>query len=363
MSVIQSENTNLVLDELSKLTDVSLFQKGVQENPELIFNAVKELTSHHQDLGSVTSVLQAAQFDLSARTNELSKATTELESAQQKIKRLEKKVSSSPSGQSQTEISLNKLIEALSRWQSHSVGSFDTHSVAVFNGDKSKFSTWKDGILMKLRSNPHCFPTEKSMMNFIYSKLNEDCQAHLHSWMIDGELTFPSLKSMLDLLEILFDDPNRVQDAKLRLHSNKQRNKPFSTWIAEIRRDAATAGYDKYPGPLRDIIFLNINLELKQALIYEKDIESLDLDNAIARLQDIDNKQRSFASSASKLRYKLPSPQIISSYNTNSSPTTTQGGDAMDLSASKIRAKGPLSEEEKSRRRKMGLCLLFPLHR
>ena len=77
----------------------------------------------------------------------------------------------------------------------------------------------------------------------------------------------------------------------------------FFTWISEIRRDAAISGYDKYPEPLRDIVFLNLSLELKQALIYEKDFEKLDFDNAIARLQDIDNKQRSYAASANKSRF------------------------------------------------------------
>lgn len=81
-------------------------------------------------------------------------------------------------------------------------------------------------------------------MNLFYSKMNADCQAHLHSWISEGELRFPSLQAMLNLLDVLFEDPNRVRDAKERLYGNRQRDKPFATWIAEIRRDAAIAGIE-----------------------------------------------------------------------------------------------------------------------
>lgn len=78
-------------------------------------------------------------------------------------------------------------------------------------------------------------------------------------------------------------------EMKARLLANQQRNNPFSSWIAEIIRDAAITGYDKYLDSLWDLWFLNLNFELKQAIIYERDLDKLDLDSAIARLQDIDN--------------------------------------------------------------------------
>ena len=358
MSASQSEYTKFVANELSKITDASQFLEGFKENPEAIFNAIKELTKQSHELNNAASVLQSAKSELSEKNLELSKKNDELEATQQKLRNLEKKSSSSSlKGQSQSDSALNKLAEVLNKWQPLTPGLQETHATSVFDGDKKKFSTWKDGILMKIKSCPCQFPNEKSQMNFIYSRMNEDCQAHLHSWISEGELIFPSISAMLHLLEVLFDDPNRVTDAKARLHANKQRNKPFFTWISEIRRDAAISGYDKYPEPLRDIVFLNLSLELKQALIYEKDIEKLDFDNAIARLQDIDNKQRSYAASANKSRFRAPfAPNLYTSQPTNNL-TTTQGGDAMDLSASYSRPRGPLTDEEKKRRRNLGLCI------
>lgn len=99
---------------------------------------------------------------------------------------------------------------------------------------------------------------------------------------------------------------------------------------------------------------------MKQAVVHEKDIDNLDLNQAIARLQDIDNKQISLAVLASRLRYRNP---VIPNIGTNSYDhqstqlTTTQGGDAMDLSAVNVRPHGPLTPQEKERRRKLGLCI------
>ena len=139
----------------------------------------------------------------------------------------------------------------------------DSQAGIVFGGDKKKFATWKEVILMRFKSNSSQFPNEKSKMNFVYSKMGEECQSHLHSWISDGDLKFPTLEAMCHLLGVLFNDPNRISDAKSRLFANRQQNKAILTWIAEIRRDAAISGYDKYEGPLRDIIFLNLSLELK----------------------------------------------------------------------------------------------------
>lgn len=359
MSTKQIENTNLVLEELSQVTDVSQFLKGIQNDPDTVFDAVKLLVSKSKEWASAASILQATHSNLLEKDAQLSKAAAELESTQQRLKKLEKKAStSSLQGQSQIEGTLIKLTEVLSNFQPSTAGPLENHDIAIFNGDKEKFPIWKEAILMKLKSNSRHFPTEKSRMNFVYSKLNGDCQAHLHSWISEGELLFPSLQAMLQLLATLFDDPNRVRNAKARLYSNHQRNKPFSSWIAEMRRDAAIAGYDKHLGPLRDIIFLNLSLELKQAIVHEKDIDNLDLDSAISRLQDIDNKQRSFAASAAKFRPKsFLSPFTGHPNNQSSSLTTTQGGDEMDLSSASVRPHGKLSQEEKNRRRNLGLCI------
>lgn len=156
MSPNQPENTRHVLNELSKVSNASQFLEGFKENPQIIFNAIKDLTKQSQEYDAATSVLQSAQSELYKKEFELTKANEELELAQQKIKRLEKKSSSSSlQGQSQTDNILNKLAEALDKWRPVSDGPQDNQVTSVFNGDRKNFSTWKDGILMKLKSSPH----------------------------------------------------------------------------------------------------------------------------------------------------------------------------------------------------------------
>lgn len=186
--------------------------------------------------------------------------------------------------------------------------------------------------------------------------LDQDRQSHLHAYIKDGVLNSESLDKTMNELIIFFDDPNRVCDATARLHSNKQRNKQFSSWIAEIRWDAAIAGYEN-SRELRNIVFLNLSLELQQSLIYERDIYSLGYNEAVARLQDIDNRLQTFSQNMAKYRTrgKALAPPGNAQLSTNQIKTT-QGGDAMDLSAVKSQFRGPLSDEEKERRRKLSLC-------
>ncbi|KAI1007298.1 hypothetical protein K3495_g923 [Podosphaera aphanis] len=117
---------------------------------------------------------------------------------------------------------------------------------STFCGDKGKFPTWKGGVLLKLTANSDHYPTEQAKMTYVYSMLDSDNQDHL--------MDFSSLSKIMDHLTTLFDNPNRVRDAQARLHATRQKNKSFSSWIAEIRRDAAISGYDKKPHILLDII-------------------------------------------------------------------------------------------------------------
>lgn len=57
----------------------------------------------------------------------------------------------------------------------------DKNDTATFEGVRSEFATRKEGIKMKIKSNPYLFPSETSKINYIYSRISEDCQAHFDS--------------------------------------------------------------------------------------------------------------------------------------------------------------------------------------
>ncbi|POS82494.1 hypothetical protein EPUL_006621 [Erysiphe pulchra] len=336
-----------VLGELAKVTDATQFLSGVQRNPELVFEAVKTLADQSIGDGTAASQLESSYKKLIEKEKELLTASNNLEAARKDIEALKKS--------SENNV-FEKLTNVLENLQFQSLRSAKVKEGSIFNGDKTFFPTWKEGILLKLRSNADHYPTEQSKMAFVYSMLNTDCQAHLHGSIKNGILNFDSLESMMIELTVLFDDPNRIRDAIARLHSNFQKNKSFSSWIAEIRRDAAIAGYEN-SRELRNIVFLNINLELQQALIFERDIYSLEFNDAIARLQDIDNRIQTFSRNMARLRSQSNNNIMPKNMQLPSRPlTTTQGGDAMDLSAASVGPRTPLSDDEKNRRRQLGLC-------
>lgn len=166
---------------------------------------------------------------------------------------------------------------------------------AIFSGLPEDFFIWREAMLLKLNVNADHFPSEQAKMVYVYSRLHSNCQALTHSWIKDGVFQISSCSVMMDTLTKLFDDPSRVRNAKSRIFSNKQRNRDFSSWITEIRRDAALAGYTSHEyNQLKDIVLHNMSLELKKAMIHERDIDLLDFDEAIFRLQDIESRQRAY---------------------------------------------------------------------
>lgn len=246
-----------------------------------------------------------ARHELLENNKKLSSTVFDLEAAQKRINILEKKVSGSPSQDFSLQDKFSRLAYTLTKYQhAPQARSGSIHESSIFNEGKAKYAMWKEGILLKLNTNSDHYPTEQAKMALVYSMLSDGCQTHLHSWIENGFLLFPSLNAMFQLLDVLFNDPNRVRDVVARLHFNKQKNKSFSTWISEIRRDAAIASCEKHLKPLRDIIFLNLSLELKNALIHDREIGNLNLDEAISRLQDTENKQRSYSEAASKAKFR-----------------------------------------------------------
>lgn len=336
MSLSQShQDLQSILEQLRNLSDVTQLADGFNSQPQLMVDAIKILTQ---------------QFDQSSEREH------ELLLSQQRVRELESSLNSARSQRRHTnnEELLSRLADLIIARPQPTPKSPMIPDSPVFSGDKKDFLSWKSSLLLKLNINADHYPDEQSRMAYIYSRLNSQSQSHLQSWLNNGILTFSSVDHMIGLLGTLFDDPNRARDAAARLHSNYQRNRPFVGWIAEIRRDAAIAGYDSSSLALRNIILFNMSIELKRAIIHERDIEALNIDEIISRLQDIDNRQRSLTNLLNRGNHN-PNSRSSASPQQKLVPLVTQD-DAMDLSSTQTQRRGPLSQEEKDRRRKLGLC-------
>lgn len=89
MSSDHSGIPNKLLEEFSQVEYVNQFLTGIQESPNLFFNAIKELASQREELDNTTSKLQSAKSELSDRNTHLLKSTSDLKLAQQRICKLE----------------------------------------------------------------------------------------------------------------------------------------------------------------------------------------------------------------------------------------------------------------------------------
>ncbi|RKF60460.1 hypothetical protein OnM2_050068 [Erysiphe neolycopersici] len=331
-----SQNTRTlenILEHLKEVSEPSQLAQELSAEPQLMVEAVQALTQRYE---------QTAERE------------AELELARTRIQELEHAASGSNKSerQSMNDETLTKLAELLTNRSQPNFKSPFMPDPPVFSGDKKDFLTWKSSVLLKLNINNDHFPSDQSRMAYIYSRLSNQSQSHLQSWLNDGTLTFTSVDQMFKLLSTLFDDPNRARDAAVRLHSNYQRNRPFISWISEIRRDAAVAGYDPDSLVLRNLIFFNMSNELKRAIIHERNIDLLDINETISRLQDIDSRQRALSSLLS--RGYNQSGRTLNLPRPNQAPAASD--DAMDLSSSETQRHGPLTPEEKDRRRRLGLC-------
>ncbi|POS84090.1 hypothetical protein EPUL_002570 [Erysiphe pulchra] len=243
MSDLPKEVTD-VLGDLAKATNATQFLNGVRNNPELVFEVVKTLA---QQKKAYKRKLEKEQ--------QLLISSKESEAAKEGLRELEK------SSETNIITTSSSKVSSYSQW--HSIH-WEQEVVPNLEGGNS----FK--IKVKYRPLPH-----RSIKDGLRLPVP------LHGFIKDGVINFESLDQMMNELIVLFDDPNR--DAIARLHANSPRNKPFSSWIAEIRRDAAIAGYES-SRELRNIVFLNLSLEFQQALIYERDIYSLVFNEAVVLL-------------------------------------------------------------------------------
>ena len=319
-----------LLTRLSEVSEPSQLAEGFKEEPQLIFDAFQTLTQRNIALETTTKELAASQL----RVQEMEKAA--------RVKAAKQRSDSSND-------TLTRLVELLQPRPQKTMLLADCEP---FSGKKDDYYVWRESISLKLNTNSDHFPTEHTRMAYIYSQMRFNCREHLNSWIKDGSVLFASVAQMFEVLDTLFGDPNRVRDATNRLHANFQNNRPFSHWITDIRKDASIAGYDFESRSLRNLIFYNMSLELKKALVHEKDIDMLDLDSAIARLQDMENRLRTVENLVSDHNSRYLQPAISNNLVQN----RPRIGDPMDLSALGIRHQGPLTQEEKDRRRELGLC-------
>lgn len=234
-----------------------------------------------------------------------------------------------------------------------------------FSGDIKELDGWIKQIALKLRGNANWYPTEQDKLGYVVGRLRGKAYDQVESMVREtGEVDYNTLDDLFQDLKRAFGDPNRAATAANKISRMRQTNQDFSSYIAEFKREVNHTNWNN--SAKKDALLSGLSREIKDALVLT-DLRKLDYLEIIDVCQNIDSNRRTLQSYPNS--YKLrdyqgkytPYPAQQLTNRPTSIPLVTPTapafppGDPMDLSAAHLR--GPLTEQEKNRRRLENLCL------
>lgn len=237
----------------------------------------------------------------------------------------------------------------------------------LFGGKRDELETWLMAIRNKLKMNGDWYSTESAKLTYISSRLTEDAARQIlpHYNQVTEEWNMTSGAEMLQYLDTVFGDPDRTNTAQRKLASLLQKDRSFGEYYNEFMRYSLTTGYNEIA--LSSMLYLGTSWELHDATISEdmpKDVALM-----AKKLQKIDNRIQANRRDRAPPTKKPPSKPAFTPFSrpmsfrplppasTPAALTTTQGGNAMDLSKSRPQGGYHISDAEKARRMRGNLCL------
>lgn len=172
-----------------------------------------------------------------------------------------------------------------------------------------------------------------------------------------------SFVSFCEALVLSFGDPNIVASAQRRLRLCAQGNRPASVFASEFRRIARDTGFNDQA--LREAFRRNLSSEVKDHLVFTEEPQTLqDLMHLAIKVDTRLFERRSERSQERRHRLTFPEaypralpPSLPRAFPppavASSSPTLRPS--PMEIGS--VGRRGPLSEDEKARRRRNNLCL------
>jgi hypothetical protein len=338
-------------------TDVKTFQGLVHREPERWLQFIHSVQLNGLSLQDKVEILHKDNSQLQV---ELGDVHAQLLEATERIRTLETD---------------NRVLHVLSRQAlSGTDGEKKERSQKIpdpdkFSGERKHYRSWRSDVRLKLLGDGDLFRDEDSKVIYVISLVSGDAKNHIIPYVRPGGVLFSDVDSIFGVLDAAYEDPD-VKDAALRkLRKLKQGNRPFSEYRAEFERLVAEIDDNPlqpvYTNLKKDMIEGGISTELKTILTtvereedYKKFADQLQIyDTRISTLKD---DHRSWIHNAQPRSNPFPRGGNANTAPPHSRPAL--GGEPMDLSAAKVqfqRTPGPhgkLTDEEKRRRRELGLC-------
>lgn len=230
----------------------------------------------------------------------------------------------------------------------------------TFSGALKDVSNFISHVKLVTLMYPQKFPNDLTKVLYMCSYLS----GHAFTWCqpflecVDTPDVHPCMHSFplfLEEFRTAFGEVNELENAEDKILDLKQGSRPASEHTAEFRRLAMRIGWSSQP--LLAIYRKSLNDRVRRELatrdmptsIWDYANRVIDLDN---KMREHDGKRRfvpkyNQQQQSSRTTYTRPLPRTSSS----------QSSEVTDMDIGAVKAYKPLSNEEKARRRKLGLCL------
>jgi hypothetical protein len=230
-----------------------------------------------------------------------------------------------------------------------------------FNGSRENFSSFLAQVETVFQLNRSRFPDDLTRILYIGSLLTGTASRWFEA-TIRTQLATLSYAQFLSQFRTLFSDPYTVSNARRKIRNLHQGSMSASSYIMKFLSLSGETGFND--NALSDLLLTNLKPEIKDVIATTADVPDT-LNAFIDFIIGIDN--RLYERKMETKDYRPARPQQRNQYRFQNTPQriVTPGPDPMDLDNLQVQIRndapngprGPLSQQEKDRRRKLGLCL------
>jgi hypothetical protein len=245
----------------------------------------------------------------------------------------------------------------------------------MFDGTKpEELRTWILQLRNKLAAQPTRYPTEESRLRYAFNRLSGAALHQIRSYGDEhtGNITLDSLNDLLAILCQAYDDPDRSRTAAREVRRLRQKNLPFSTYLADFRRLMGDLNWDEMAQ--KDQLYEGLSEEMKDALTHREATDDT-LTAFINLCKDVDNRIRARAEERKPSASSRPSVTTTSHRSTprptastapaapatsGNHPTNSNSGNygpaPMELSAARREAERQRIREERMAKGQCTYC-------
>lgn len=213
-----------------------------------------------------------------------------------------------------------------------------------FFGNRKKSRNFLLQLQNVFHAQPALFATDANRIAYAVSYLRDSAFEWISPHLESSSAVVATYQAFADAFYAAFSDVDRQRTAERKILSLRQRDRSVSTLVSEFQRLAIEAKID--PNALFPIFYQSLNDDVKDELCRVDRPGTMEEYYRLAiRIDDRLLERKS----------EKRHPGRIFSNNQFSKSPAPKPSDAMILD--NVQKRGPISQEEKDRRRTLGLCL------